>query len=85
VSFQPKDVPVGPVAFRVGEGAMIAGLDSALLGQKAGSKMRILVPPELGYVDLKMEPQPPTFAAKRQIANHAREPFLFEVQILKIT
>ena len=27
VSFQPKDVPVGPVAFRLGAGRLIPGLE----------------------------------------------------------
>lgn len=30
VSFQPRDVPVGPVAFKLGSGALIAGLDEVL-------------------------------------------------------
>jgi FKBP-type peptidyl-prolyl cis-trans isomerase len=84
VSFQPRDVPVGPVAFKVGNGDMIGGLDAALIGQAPGAKLRVLVPPSQGYVDPKMEPSPPGFAAKRQIANHNREPLLFEVQMLKV-
>ncbi len=46
--------------------------------------MRALVPPELGYVSSALQPQPPTFATKRQLANHAREPLLFEVELLRV-
>lgn len=87
VSFQPSDVPVGPVSFKLGSGVLIPGLDEALTGMQQGGKRRILVPPELGYVSSSTgaaEPQPPTFATKRQLANHSREPLLFEVQMLKI-
>lgn len=47
----------------------------------------MLIPPELGYVDGsgQQQPQPPTFATKRQLANHSKEPLLFEVQLLKVT
>lgn len=44
-----------------------------------GGRVRALVPPELGYTSSALQPQPPTFATKRQLANHAREPLLFEV------
>lgn len=33
VSFQPKDVPVGPVVLRLGEGSVLPGLEDVLLGQ----------------------------------------------------
>ena len=104
VSFQPRDVPVGPVALRLvrpaaaaaaaaasmlgcvwatlaaqppsaglsrlrdnqllhmraqqhthhphplqGDGSVVAGLEEALLGARPGTKLRALVPPELGY------------------------------------
>ena len=84
VSFQPKDIPTGPVAFQIGTAQMIDGLDAALLRQKPGAKLRVLVPPRVGYVDTSAQPAPPGFAAKRQIVNHNREPLLFEVQVLKV-
>ncbi len=37
-----------------------------------GSKRRALVPPELGYVGGGEQPQPPTFATKRQLENHKK-------------
>ena len=85
VSFQPRDTPIGPVAVPLGSGALISGLDAALVGQRPGAKLRVLVPPDQGYVDgAKQEPAPPTWAAKRQVVNHARESLLFEVQVLKV-
>ncbi|KAI8469354.1 MAG: hypothetical protein J3K34DRAFT_385891 [Monoraphidium minutum] len=84
VSFQPRDVPVGPVAFRLGGGDLIPGLEEVLAGMAPGGRRRALVPPELGYTSSALQPQPPTFATKRQLANHSREPLLFEVQLLRV-
>ena len=84
VSFQPKDVVVGPVAFQVGTAQIVDGLDAALIGQMPGAKLRVLVPASAGYVDPNMQPAPPGYAAKRQIVNHNREPLLFEIQVLKV-
>jgi FKBP-type peptidyl-prolyl cis-trans isomerase len=50
VSFQPKDVPVGPIRLQLGSGEVIEGLEAALVGMKQGGKRRVLVPPEVGYV-----------------------------------
>jgi FKBP-type peptidyl-prolyl cis-trans isomerase len=92
-SFQPKDVPVGPVSFRLGaEGGLIPGLSEVLAGMSPGGRVRALVPPELGYVAAAvgagagqpLGPQPPTFATKRQLANHQTEPLLFEVELLRV-
>jgi FKBP-type peptidyl-prolyl cis-trans isomerase len=49
-----------------------------------GGKRRVLVPPEAGYVSSVLQPQPPTFATKRQLANHSSEPLLFEIQLLRV-
>lgn len=32
-----------------GDGSTVAGLEEALVGSRAGTKLRVLVPPELGY------------------------------------
>jgi FKBP-type peptidyl-prolyl cis-trans isomerase len=84
VSFQPRDVPVGPVSFTLGAGTLIPGLEEVLAGMAPGSRRRALVPPELGYTSSALQPQPPTFATKRQLANHSREPLLFEVEVLRV-
>ncbi|GAB4818133.1 hypothetical protein N2152v2_005179 [Parachlorella kessleri] len=49
VSFQPKDVPVGPVLLQLGDGSIVPGLEAALVGLRPGAKLRALVPPEAGY------------------------------------
>lgn len=69
-----------------GNGDIIPGLEEVLAGMKPGGKRRALIPPALGYVSNpnNAQPQPPTFATKRQLLNHANEPLLFEIQLLKI-
>ena len=69
-----------------GTGDIIPGLEEALVGMKPGAKRRVVIPPQLGYtgVNAELQPQPPTFATKRQLLNHSSEPLLFEVQLLKI-
>lgn len=84
VSFQPKDVPVGPVSEKIGDGNLIAGLEEVLVGMRPGAKRRALIPPEVGYVNQNLGPQPPTFATKRQLDVHRTEPLLFEIQLLRV-
>lgn len=85
VSFQPKDVPVGPVAFKLGSGELIQGLEEVLIGMKPGAKIRCLVPSSVGYSSKSgTQPQPPTFATRRQLENHSGEALLFEVQLLRV-
>ncbi|KIY95433.1 hypothetical protein MNEG_12530, partial [Monoraphidium neglectum] len=55
-----------------------------LIGMSTGGRRRALVPPELGYTSSALQPQPPTFATRRQLANHSREPLLFEIQLLRV-
>lgn len=85
VSFQPKDIPTGPVAFQVGSGDLIPGLDAALVGTRAGEKLRVLVKPENGYLSPQSEPRPPTWSVKRQLQQHAQEPLLFEILVRRIS
>ncbi|KAG1672794.1 hypothetical protein FOA52_002782 [Chlamydomonas sp. UWO 241] len=86
VSFQPKDTPVGPVAFKLGSGRLIPGLEEVLLGMRKGGKRRALIPREAGYSDCgTQEPQPPTFGTKRQLQAHCTEPLLFELEVLRVT
>jgi FKBP-type peptidyl-prolyl cis-trans isomerase len=86
VSFQPRDVPVGPVGFELGSGQLVKGLEDGIIGMAIGAKRRILVPAELGYSDDvdHLEPQPPTYSTKRQLLNHYKEPLLFEVRVLRV-
>lgn len=84
VSFQPRDVPVGPVSYKLGGGALVPGLEEVLLGMAPGAKVRCLVPPELGYTAPGLQPAMPTFATRRQLENHRGEPLLFEVALLRV-
>ncbi|EFJ44741.1 hypothetical protein VOLCADRAFT_95114 [Volvox carteri f. nagariensis] len=84
VSFQPLDVPTAPVAAKLGSGELVPGLEEVLTGMSPGAKRRAVIPPELGYVGGGELPQPPTFATKRQLENHRKEPLLFEVQMLRV-
>jgi hypothetical protein len=81
-------LPLGAVQ---GNGSMIPGLESALLGMRPGGKRRALVPPEVGYlapaaagVKGGLQPAMPTFATQRQLENHKNEPLLFEYQMLRV-
>lgn len=38
-----------PLAFQIGAGSVIRGWDEGLVGQKAGSRVILSIPPELGY------------------------------------
>lgn len=67
-----------------GDMKYIRGLQDALRGMKTGGKRRALIPPEQGYLSTSLQPQPPTFATQRQLQNHAREPLMFELQLLHI-
>lgn len=83
-SFQPRDVPTGPIALTLGNKSVVAGLEDGLLGMRAGGKRRVLVPPELGYGGSAGEPHMPTFATQRQLNNHSKEPLLFEIELLRV-
>ena len=85
VSFQPADVPAEPFTFTLGSPDVIPGLSSVVAGMRPGGKRRALLPPAAAYGAFpSLAPQPPTFAARRQVANHAREPLVFEVALVKV-
>lgn len=57
---------------------VIPGLSSVVTGMHPGGKRRALLPPASAYGSFPAaSPQPPTFAARRQVAVHAREPLVF--------
>jgi hypothetical protein len=85
VSFQPSDVPTGPFLFKVGDPAVLPGVNDCVRGMRAGGKRRALVPPSAAYGAFPGGlPQPPTFATRRQVVNHANEPLLFEIAVRKV-
>ena len=89
VSFQPRDLPVGPVG-PVPLSELIPGLAEVMLangGMRAGDRRRALIPAAYAYAqqqEVKLLPQPPGYSAQRQLLVHRAEPFLFEVDVLKV-
>lgn len=73
-------------SFRAGSGAVVQGFDLGVSGMREGGRRRFIVPPELGYINGSRGagPIPPDFGAKRSLSSHAKEPLIFEVEIVKI-
>ena len=68
-----------------GDPDIIKGLQDTVAGMQAGGKRRSLVPPAAGYkAGSDLKPVLPTFATQRQLLNHAAEPLIFEVQLLRV-
>ncbi|XP_054818033.1 peptidyl-prolyl cis-trans isomerase FKBP16-1, chloroplastic isoform X2 [Prosopis cineraria] len=73
-----------PVILPLDENQMIEGLKEVLTGMRVGGKRRALVPPSVGYVNENLKPVPEEFGPRRSLFSHAKEPLVFEVQLLKI-
>ncbi|CAM9979653.1 unnamed protein product [Ascophyllum nodosum] len=78
-----------PFVYRVGdEKRAIKGLDEGIRGMKAGGTRRIVVPPQLAYVegcqDGKPGPIPAGLGPKQQINTRKGEPLSFEVKLTKV-
>lgn len=74
--------------FRSNSGDVIEGFDKAVLGMTAGGRRRFVVPAALGYKTgtgkSNPGPIPPEWGARRSLASHAKEPLIFEVQVVKV-
>lgn len=72
--------------FRVGSGQVVDGFEAGVRGMREGGRRRFIVPPEMGYVKgtRGAGPIPPDFGAKRSLASHAKEPLIFEVEVVKV-
>lgn len=87
LSFQPRDIPTGPVKWTLKDDKLLPGLVEGLTGLKRGGRRRILVPPSMGYMSSEgtsLEPKMPTFGTSRQLGNHKSEPLIFEVEMINI-
>ncbi|GBG62684.1 hypothetical protein CBR_g31701 [Chara braunii] len=68
--------------FQYGAAKLAKGARLGMAGMKVGGKRRILVAPDLGWVDDNVQPPPTTFSALRRISNLRRQPLIFEVELL---
>ncbi|XP_020698699.2 peptidyl-prolyl cis-trans isomerase FKBP16-1, chloroplastic [Dendrobium catenatum] len=72
-----------PVIISLDGKEVIQGLKDVLVGMKVGGKRRALIPPSLGYINEDLKPIPDEFGPRRSLLSHAKEPLVFEVQLLK--
>jgi peptidylprolyl isomerase len=49
VMFDYRDAKTGALAFRLGEGTVVKGLERGIPGMRVGGRRRVIVPPALGY------------------------------------
>jgi len=71
--------------FVLGEpGALPRAVVPAVLGMREGGKRRVLVPPEVGWVDGNVRPRPATFGGGRRLENHREEPLIMEVDLVRV-
>jgi len=74
-----------PEFAKLGDGSLLPGLEEALEGQRAGARFKVLVPPGAGYqANPAGRPQVQGFGPKRQVESRKSEPFVFEVQVVKV-
>ncbi|KAM0936528.1 putative peptidylprolyl isomerase [Dioscorea sansibarensis] len=73
-----------PVKLPLDDAEIIQGLKDVLVGMKVGGKRRALIPPDVGYVSENLKPIPDEFGPRRSLLSHAKEPLIFEVQLLKV-
>lgn len=73
-----------PVTFTLGKGQLIAGLEDLLVGSQVGQRVRALIPPEAGYLNDKLQPQPPSYGPRRELSSHANQNLFFEIEVRKV-
>ncbi|XP_027061244.1 peptidyl-prolyl cis-trans isomerase FKBP16-1, chloroplastic isoform X2 [Coffea arabica] len=73
-----------PVILSLDDKQIVKGLKEVLIGMKAGGKRRALIPPSVGYISENLAPVPEEFGPRRSLLSHAKEPLIFEVQLLKV-
>ncbi|KAK6149442.1 hypothetical protein DH2020_016967 [Rehmannia glutinosa] len=73
-----------PVILPLDDDQIIRGLKEVLVGMKVGGKRRALIPPSVGYISDTLQPIPEEFGPRRSLLSHAKEPLVFEVQLLKV-
>ena len=72
------------VSFVLGETPLPRAVTPCVVGMKKGSVRRILVPPNLGWVNDDVVPRPDSFGAARRLINYRDGPLLFEIEVARV-
>ena len=72
------------VSFVLGETPLPRAVTPCVVGMKKGSVRRILVPPNLGWVNDDVVPRPDSFGAARRLINYRDGPLLFEIEVVRV-
>ena len=72
------------ISFVLGETPLPRAVTPCVVGMKKGSVRRILVPPNLGWVNDDVVPRPDSFGAARRLINHRDGPLLFEIEVVRV-
>lgn len=72
------------ISFVLGETPLPRAVTPCVVGMKKGSVRRILVPPNLGWVNDDVVPRPDSFGAARRLINYKDGPLLFEIEVVKV-
>ena len=88
-----KELGGTETVLRLGQGAVVPGLENGLFGARKNEIRRIIVPSALGYSEdpskADMEPKPPSVEDRRALDSVLRNPrrdaaILFDVKVLRI-
>ncbi|CAL6299930.1 unnamed protein product [Bathycoccus prasinos] len=74
-----------PYTFILGEeNSLPRAVAPVVVGMRQGGVRRVLMPPNLGYVNDFVQPQPDSYGARRRLENYRDGPLLFEVEIVSV-
>ena len=74
-----------PYSFVLGEeNSLPRAVAPVVVGMRQGGVRRVLMPPNLGYVNDFVQPQPDSYGARRRLENYRDGPLLFEVEVVSI-
>ena len=73
------------VSFVLGAANLPRAVTPCVVGMRKGGIRRILVPPNLGWVDDSVVPKPDSFGAARRLENYRDGPLLFEIEVVRVS
>lgn len=73
------------VSFVLGAANFPRAVTPCVVGMRKGGIRRILVPPNLGWVDDSVVPKPDSFGAARRLENYRDGPLLFEIEVVRVS